>query len=328
MQYRVKCREGGGAILEFLVVLPILLLFFIGLTELGRLFSSYVWVSQNTYLATLTGTEMHEDVGPEASRNTYEKLYQVQNKDLDGFSDQDVNVTYDLTDRTVRVEAKDSLIPLFGKLNLDYTESLGQLSLKVDYTGPILLANPEAFADTINSFSSSNNGCYYDCNFNKICGVPNTTECRAARIVDPGGAAASGCFRAATPILMADGTQKPIELIRPGDRVIAFDIGQGRNVDADVTEIMSFKRSGFYILNGYIQVTAEHPFYVNGEWIKVSELTLGSEFLSATGEKVKLLSKTYVNQSTTVYNFTVDGVHNYYAAGILVHNKSPNRRQW
>lgn len=140
---------------------------------------------------------------------------------------------------------------------------------------------------------------------------------------DSGGTSGgSGCFLENTPITMSDGSQRPVQLISIGNKVRSYDTASQREVVGEVVDVMEPRIApGYWVLNDYIKVTSEHPFFVEGQWVKVRDLTLGDMFLSLTGEPVTLKSKTYIEQEATVYNFTVEDHHNYFAAGVLVHNK-------
>ncbi len=73
-------------------------------------------------------------------------------------------------------------------------------------------------------------------------------------------------------------------------------------------------------------VTDEHPFYVGGEWVRAADLVTGIELLSSAGgdvSPVTLVEHVEQERRDTVYNIEVEGHHNFFAEGVLVHNKSP-----
>lgn len=83
------------------------------------------------------------------------------------------------------------------------------------------------------------------------------------------------CFLAGTPIAMADGSQKPIEAIKVGDRVMAFDEhahnGLGKAVPRKVTRVMSSIASEIIELRG-LRVTPNHRFLSDGgAWIAIAD---------------------------------------------------------
>ena len=153
---------------------------------------------------------------------------------------------------------------------------------------------------------------------------------RIPEVVTSGGGSGggSGCFHSDTPITMADGSTRPIKMIKIGDKVLAYDEIHNSQVVADVIAVMPQRVSSeFYILNHYIKVTATHPFYVGNTWKSVKDLKVGDMFRSSTGEMVPLNSIELIQEQMEIYNFTVDEVHTYYAHGILVHNKNENESQ-
>jgi hypothetical protein len=76
-----------------------------------------------------------------------------------------------------------------------------------------------------------------------------------------------------------------------------------------------------------LRVTTEHPFYLpeRDAYVTAGELSAGARLLRWGGGQAAVtgaLSFTAA-QRETVYNITVAGPHNYFAGGVLVHNKSP-----
>jgi len=71
----------------------------------------------------------------------------------------------------------------------------------------------------------------------------------------------------------------------------------------------------------YLKVTLEHPFYINGNWIKASDLKVGDELTTADGKKALIKNIKQVNKPAIVFNLNVNYPNNYFVEGILVHNK-------
>lgn len=87
------------------------------------------------------------------------------------------------------------------------------------------------------------------------------------------------CFLAGTPIQMADGTQKAIERILPGDSVMAFDprAGQGLGpaVPRKVTRVFRNTTRSIVDLRG-VRMTPGHVVLSdNGEWLKIVDVLRG-----------------------------------------------------
>lgn len=84
------------------------------------------------------------------------------------------------------------------------------------------------------------------------------------------------CFLAGTPVTMADGSRKPIEEIKVGDRVMAFDEladnGMGKLVPQRVTRTMQGTTTEVIDLRG-LRVTPGHRFLSNGgAWVAIEKI--------------------------------------------------------
>ncbi|MBQ1337943.1 MAG: hypothetical protein IIY32_06450, partial [Thermoguttaceae bacterium] len=147
------------------------------------------------------------------------------------------------------------------------------------------------------------------------------------------------CFVAGTQILMADGTTKPIEEIRPGDQVLAADHLNPEEKPAAANVVRFFdngeKDVVKLIFDGRdaepeeIVCTPNHRFYVIGKgWVSAKDLQLGDFCLSANGERIAFTSRETLEEKQRVYNFEVQGKHTYFvengACFVLVHNVCPN----
>ncbi|WP_405608193.1 RHS repeat-associated core domain-containing protein [Streptomyces sp. NBC_01508] len=140
-------------------------------------------------------------------------------------------------------------------------------------------------------------------------------------------------FTADTPVLLADGTRKPIKDIRIGDQVLATDPETGESGPRPVTALI--KGTGDKQLvditlaggkTSTLTAADGHPFWVPalGRWIEADELTAGQWLQTSTGTWVQITAVTHHTERTTVYNLTVDDLHTYYvlagATPVLVHN--------
>jgi hypothetical protein len=92
-----------------------------------------------------------------------------------------------------------------------------------------------------------------------------------------------GCFVAGTMITMADGTLEPIERVRAGERVRAYDVTSDAFAAAEVSEVVQHEpeasRDGIVLVNGTLRVTTNHPIWVDGRRVRADELELGSTLL-------------------------------------------------
>jgi len=93
--------------------------------------------------------------------------------------------------------------------------------------------------------------------------------------------------------------------------------------------ILFLKFSFVYLLNepnkNYLKVTLEHPFYINGNWIKASDLKVGDELTTADGKTAKItkITKVKTDKLLSVYNLEVNDYENYITSNrIIVHNSN------
>ena len=142
---------------------------------------------------------------------------------------------------------------------------------------------------------------------------------------------------------------KPIEQVRPGDQVLAYDPGQRREVTALVRavtrrRVRRLRRLRFQGLQGrpivQVDTTDDHPFWTRErKWVPAAQLRPGTvveapgraSFVVTWNEAVER------PEGVDVYNLTVAVAHNYYLAvggkpALLVHNVNcvplPRRSDW
>jgi RHS repeat-associated protein len=134
------------------------------------------------------------------------------------------------------------------------------------------------------------------------------------------------CFVAGTKVLTADGL-KNIEEIRAGDSVWAYDTGSSNVVLKSVLHTFVRERDSLVKLiinDDLIEVTPEHPFFVQGRgWVRAVDLREGDPLLTFDSENEAHVRRAERCGGTfVVYNFEVEGLHNYFVAdeAVLVHN--------
>lgn len=126
-----------------------------------------------------------------------------------------------------------------------------------------------------------------------------------------------GCFLAGTPVLMADGTYKPIETINAGDMVMSFDpVGHltPNPVEARIVtpeqEVVAF--DGVY-------ATPKHPFLTpSGKLVQVKDLAPGDQVILKDGSTHTIGSVMPYEGKHTVHNLIVKNFNTYVAAGFRV----------
>ncbi len=131
-------------------------------------------------------------------------------------------------------------------------------------------------------------------------------------------------FLAGTKITTDNNLEKNIEKIKVGDLVLSFNEKTSSLTKSKVLQVFEHDADGYYIINGKIKVTAEHPIWVNGEWKKVRELKIGDALMTKDKTYAPIYSISYVEEKIKVYNLKVEDTQTYFAEGVLVHNKPPD----
>lgn len=179
-------------------------------------------------------------------------------------------------------------------------------------------------------------------------GCTQTAACGGTGTPDPSLCRKLGCFIAGTKISMADGSLKNIEDVKAGDLVLSFDEGsQSQRIDVVEKPLIhapEIQRLHHFLMSDGTLVTSneEHPYFVieKDNWIRTADiykLYLSGEpisFLNQKNEILKVKNIILESKFVPVYNLAIKGIskyddkygawgrgHNYYANGVLVHNK-------
>lgn len=129
------------------------------------------------------------------------------------------------------------------------------------------------------------------------------------------------CLLEGTPISLADGTTKPVEAIRGGDLVLAFDESTGAMIQSIVVKTHPpYVAPNYFIINERLRLTENHPLLSKGAWVAAGSLAIGDYLTSAGGQYTPIFSIRKVAGNVKVYNFQV-AASTYVADGIIVHNK-------
>ncbi len=157
-----------------------------------------------------------------------------------------------------------------------------------------------------------------------------------------GGGSAScdtNSFVPGTKVLMADGTTKPIEKVKGGDKVIATDDKTGETRVETVTAEIKGKGLKHLVKvtidtdgesgtsTAEVTTTDGHPFWVPelDQWIDATDLKPGQWLRTSAGTHIQITAvKRWTALDATVHNLTVTDAHTYYvlagATPVLVHN--------
>ncbi|MDT0267661.1 polymorphic toxin-type HINT domain-containing protein [Streptomyces sp. DSM 44915] len=141
-------------------------------------------------------------------------------------------------------------------------------------------------------------------------------------------------FVPGTHVLMADGTTRPIEDVRIGDKVLATDPETGetsaRTVTAEITTTGTKHLTTLTIQtddgHATLVATDNHPFWnqTTQAWTDAADLPVGAELSRPDGSTTTVAAEATRTRTATVHNLTVEGLHTYYvlagATPILVHN--------
>ncbi|BDA67681.1 hypothetical protein CAL7716_018470 [Calothrix sp. PCC 7716] len=137
--------------------------------------------------------------------------------------------------------------------------------------------------------------------------------------------ARGGCFAGGTVILTTQGN-KPIEKLHQGDSIISYNFTTHQAEVGNIGDIQVLSSPKYLLINSKIKVTETHPFYVKTptgvKLEQAQKLKIGAELIGEGESRVVISNINYINENIIVYNLiSVSQNHNFYADGILVHNK-------
>ncbi|MEV4062421.1 polymorphic toxin-type HINT domain-containing protein [Nonomuraea dietziae] len=139
-----------------------------------------------------------------------------------------------------------------------------------------------------------------------------------------------------TKVLMADGTRKPIDEVRVGDKVIATDPKTGHSAAREVTALITGTGAKNLVKitvhgdgkqrTGEVTATDGHPFWVPDlrTWVTAAGLRVGMLLRTSAGTYVQVTQIKRWTEHHRVHNLSIQGLHTYHVAAgasdILVHN--------
>ncbi len=157
---------------------------------------------------------------------------------------------------------------------------------------------------------------------------------------------ADSCFVRGTRVATEDG-DVPIEALAVGDRVLSFAHSEGsivarrvvavhRSLVSEIRTIIVGPHDATADQPGEpLEATPSHPFWVvsRGEYVPVRDLRVGDELLLRSGRELRrvvvraMRAREVATPSIEVFNISVESPEsNYFAGGVLVHNKEPLSR--
>lgn len=164
-----------------------------------------------------------------------------------------------------------------------------------------------------------------------------TTPTRPGTGSDLGG----GCFTKNTRITMANGVQQPITAVSKGDmlrslvitglaadveeswRLFSQNIIAATVVETRVREVVIDTFTYYYIINGDLEVTYEHPLLCKRgslwRFIRAQDVQQG-DYLFKNGGAVLIRTIQRVDTTISTWNFNVEPYDIFIANGYIVHN--------
>ena len=148
-----------------------------------------------------------------------------------------------------------------------------------------------------------------------------------------------GCVLFGTNITLANGTTTPVQLLRPGMKVLSYNPDNGSLVDSTVLYVNSSNVTLVVNVNGVVDISGlnDQPVYVelqNGtkEWVMLGQLNFTMKiYYPANSTWIPIYSLTILTGNFTVFdvvssNFFYNGNYmrsDYIANGILLDKKAP-----
>lgn len=151
------------------------------------------------------------------------------------------------------------------------------------------------------------------------------------------------CFASGTTILMANRTQKNIELIKAGDQVMTYDMEAKELVSTEVTKLVMVRHINLFQLtvgSGLIVTTSDHPFWTETKgWASLTPkksnanynqqspvmlLEVGDKILAPQANKYIAFRNTVnIDGDYPTYTLELKNGGNFVANGLLVKTESP-----
>jgi len=145
---------------------------------------------------------------------------------------------------------------------------------------------------------------------------------------------------AGTPILMGDGSRRPIETISVGDEVLSFDGNAGRVSQVYVQRSDHVRELRYRVRDHQgpgsvgagtrtktelrrLKTTDEHLFWAmrNKGWVAARNLEIGDVLIMANGEAAEIVETIRFNSPAVVHTLDVDEYYSFFANGVLIRQR-------
>jgi intein/homing endonuclease len=107
--------------------------------------------------------------------------------------------------------------------------------------------------------------------------------------------------------------------------VLSFDAVTRTLVPAQVMRsVVRQDARRFVRINQALLATDNHPFFTENGWVRAEELQIGAALVALNELEVRLASVDQLALEVgtgPTYNLHVEGQHNYFAGGMLVHDR-------
>lgn len=139
------------------------------------------------------------------------------------------------------------------------------------------------------------------------------------------------CMTGDTPVLMADGTERPLRDVKVGDRVATYDNGKlGTSTVQNHTSNGVDRIFRITMMSGKtVWANARHPFLVDDygklKWVRLKNLTIEDRIVELdyegvydfASEQIKSIEPAGVEE---VFDVQIEGTENFIANGLVSHN--------
>jgi hypothetical protein len=165
-------------------------------------------------------------------------------------------------------------------------------------------------------------------------GAELTEEGAEAREAADGGASCGGeSFTSTTEVVMADGSDKPLDEVRVGDQVETTDPATGKTTARAVSTVWvkhDIDLMDVTVVSGgvatTIHATQHHLFWdvTRKAWVEADNLAAKDQLRTDNGKTVTVSGTTIIPGATDMWDLTVSNNHDFYidttTTTVLVHN--------